>query len=189
MKQVSKGIRAGALCATLLAGPAQAVEYGKLVPERSKVAFAYTQMGVGMEGSFKAFAAELAFDPAKPEAGRATLSVDLGSIDTGLDEANAEAAGKDWFDVKRYPRATFEAAKVESTGKGKYAVSGTFTLKGRSREITVPVTYTEEAGQGVFEGTLGLLRNDYGIGAGPWAAVDVVANEVAVNFSLVFEAR
>ena len=178
-----------AVLSLVVGAPAQAVEYGKLVPERSKVAFTYTQMGVDMEGSFKAFAAELAFDPAKPEAARATLSVDLASIDTGLDEANAEAAGKDWFDVKRYPRATFEAAKVEPTGKGRYAVSGTFTLKGRSHEITVPVTYTEEAGQGVFEGSLPLLRNDYGIGAGPWAAVDVVADKVAVTFALVFEAR
>lgn len=186
----TRGPAVVALLATLaFLPPAQAVEYGKLVPERSKVAFAYTQMGVGMEGGFKVFAAELAFDPARPEAGKAMLSVELASIDTGLDEANAEAAGKDWFDVKRHPAATFASSRVEALGGEKFAVTGTFTLKGRSREITVPVTYRQEAGQGVFEGSLDLLRNDYGIGAGPWAAVDVVADEVAVTFSLVFDAR
>lgn len=189
MKQLSGVTLAGALCALVLASSAQAVEYGTLERERSKVTFTYTQMGVGMEGGFKAFDAQLTFDPAKPEAARAALSVDLASIDTGLDEANSEAAGKDWFDVKQHPRATFEARKVEAVGDGKYAVTGTFTLKGRSRELTVPVTYKQDAGRGVFEGAFDLLRNDYGIGAGPWAAVDVVADKVAVTFALVFEAR
>ena len=172
-----------------LSQTAQAVEYGTLLPERSKVAFTYTQMGVSMEGSFKLFEAQIAFDPSKPQVARATLGVELVSIDTGLDEANSEAAGKDWFDVKRHPRATFEASKVEALGGAKYAVTGTFTLKGHTKEITVPVTYRQEEGLGLFEGTLPLLRNDYGIGAGPWAPVDVVANEVAVTFSLVFNAR
>ena len=178
-----------ALLAVLAGAPAHAVEYGSLVPERSKVGFAYTQMGVSMEGSFKAFDAQLAFDTAKPAAARATLSVDLASIDTGLDEANSEAAGKAWFDVARHPRATFEASKVEALGGMKYAVTGTFTLKGHAKEITVPVTCTQEGHLGVFEGRFTLQRNDYAIGEGAWAAVDVVANPVEVTFQLVFQGQ
>lgn len=167
-----------------LGNAAQAVEYTHVVPEESAVTFGYTQMGVGMEGRFRKFNATVRFDPAHPEAAQAELTVDVGSIDTGLDEANGEAAGKAWFDAAHFPTASFIATSVKATGPQRYTATGRFTLKRTTHDITVPVEMTLEGEKAVLSGHFQIARNDYAIGEGAWSATDVVANPVDVGFRL-----
>ena len=51
---------------------AGAAEYTQVTAAQSSIAFSYQQMGVKMDGQFKRFAAQLAFDPAKPASAKAT---------------------------------------------------------------------------------------------------------------------
>ncbi len=50
----------------VLVTTAHAVEYNQVQPDRSRISFAYQQMGVPMEGSFSKFASLLSFDPTAP---------------------------------------------------------------------------------------------------------------------------
>jgi len=65
-----------------IATAAHAVEYSAVQADRSRIAFGYQQMGVSMDGSFKKFSSALRFDPAAPEAAKASIEVELASIDT-----------------------------------------------------------------------------------------------------------
>jgi len=78
----------------------------------------------------------------------------------------------------------FVASQVRALGANRYEMRGTLTLKGRSREMTVPVTYTPGKGAATFDGAFVLRRLDFGIGEGMWADVATVANEVRVNFRI-----
>jgi polyisoprenoid-binding protein YceI len=172
------------LMAALAAPAAYAVEYRTVLPQQSRIGFEFRQMGVPVKGGFKRFATEMAFDPAKPEAARARIEIDLASIDAGSSEADDESAGKLWFDRAAYPKAVFVASQVRALGANRYEMRGTLTLKGRSREMTVPVTYTPGKGAATFDGAFVLRRLDFGIGEGMWADVATVANEVRVNFRI-----
>ena len=77
-----------------LAPAAQAIEYNQVQADKSRIGFGYKQMGVALDGKFKKFASQLSFDPAQPANAKATIEVDLASVDTGTSEANAEVAGK-----------------------------------------------------------------------------------------------
>ena len=163
---------------------AHAVEFNAVQADKSAITFAYKQMGVGMEGRFKKFSAQLAFDPAKPTAAKATLDVDLASIDTGSAEANDEVAGKQWFNTKVYPTAHFASSSVKALGGNRYEVAGTLTIKGKTQNVVVPATFTPQGNAGVFDGSLTIRRGDFSIGEGPWAAFDIVANDIQIKFHI-----
>jgi polyisoprenoid-binding protein YceI len=172
------------LLAALAAPAAHALEYRSVLPKQSSIGFEFRQMGVPVKGGFKRFTTDMSFDPAKPEAARARIEIDLASIDAGSPEADDESAGKLWFNRSAYPKATFVASRVRALGNNRYEMRGTLTLKGRSREMLVPVTFAPGTNAAMFDGTFILKRLDFGIGEGMWADVATVANEVRVNFRI-----
>jgi len=183
-----KNLSVWALLAAI-AAPVHAVEYAAVLPKQSSIHFEFRQMGVPVKGGFKRFATEMAFNPAKPEAARAKVEIDLASIDTGSPEADDESAGKLWFNRSAYPKATFVSSQVRALGNNRYEMRGTLTLKGRSRELIVPVSYTPGKNAATFDGSFVLKRLDFGIGEGMWADVATVANEVQVQFRIAASAK
>jgi len=169
----------------LIALPASGTEFNVLLPQQSSITFVSRQMGVPVKGSFKKFAAQIAVNPAKPEAGTARIDIELASIDTGSAEADEEVAGKAWFDTKNHPAASFISGSISSLGKGRYEVLGKMTLKGKTLDIKAPFTLKQDADTLVLDGQFPLKRLDYGIGSGVWSDTSVVADEVQIRFRFV----
>ncbi|MFO1344723.1 MAG: YceI family protein [Rhodocyclaceae bacterium] len=163
---------------------AGAAEYTQVTAAQSSIAFSYQQMGVKMDGQFKRFAAQLAFDPAKPASAKASFDVELASIDTGSADADAEVAGKPWFNTKAFPTARFVSSSVKPLGKDRYEVAGTLTIKGHSREIVVPASFSANGNAGAFDGSFTIRRGDFAIGEGSWSKFDIVANDVQIKFHI-----
>lgn len=177
--------RALALVLTLAAAaPAGATEYTRVEPKQSSVRFSYSQMGVAVDGGFSRFVANLAFDPARPAAAKLDFSVDLASVDTGSEEGDGMAGDADWFDTGRFPKARFVSRSVRALGENRFEVRGVLTLKGKSREMAVPVSVQPGAKSAVFAAEFSLNRLDFGIGSGPWADTGTVANPVRVKVRL-----
>ncbi len=162
-------------------GNAQAATYQAVAPETSSVTFNYKQMGVGMDGKFKKFTAQVSLNTAQPAQAKGSIDIDLASIDTGSSEADDEVVGKAWFNVAAYPKASFVLKSLKATGAGQYEATGQLSLKGRTRELRTPLKLSP---QGQLSGSFVLKRADFGIGEGMWAKFDVVANEINVHFSL-----
>jgi polyisoprenoid-binding protein YceI len=157
-----------------------------VVAEKSDIRFVSKQMNVPVEGTFKKFTATISFDPSKPETAKAQLTVDLSSTDLGLPEVNDEAKKPDWFNTAKFPNATFVASGLKSLGGNKYEVTGKLTIKGITKDITVPFTLTPQAGgNALAEGSFAIKRLDYKIGEGSWSDTDTVANEVQVKVRLL----
>ena len=177
--------RAVLLAALVIAAPASALEYTRVITDKSNITFTSRQMGVPVAGRFSTFTASLAFDPAKPEATKIQISVDLGSIDAGSTEANDEVIGKPWFNTRMFPVATFASQSVKSIGAGKFELTGTLGIKGKSQPIKAVFVQKPDETNAAFDGSFTIKRIDFGIGEGEWADVGTVANEVQVNFHIV----
>jgi len=169
-----------AALAALLALPALAQQ--KIIAEKSFIRFAFTQMNVDVEGKFRKFDAAIAFEPAKPEATKASFEVDVGSIDLGSDEGNTEARRKTWLNVEGFPKATFTATSVKALGGGRFEARGPLSIKGVSREIVAAFTLADAGGIRIVNGQFPLKRLQYKIGEGEWADTDTVADDVLVKF-------
>ncbi len=172
------------LLAVLAVPAAHAVEYRTVLPQQSRIGFEFRQMNVPVKGGFKRFTTQMRFDPAKPDAASARIEIDLASIDAGSPEADDESAGKLWFNRSAYPKATFVSSQIRALGNNRYEMRGMLTLKGRSRELIVPVTFAPGKDAATFDGGFLLNRLDFGIGEGMWADVATVANEVRVTFRI-----
>lgn len=166
-------------------GLAHAAEFNTLQLGKSAITFTSRQMNVPVDGAFRKFAAQITIDPAKPENGRAQIEIDLASIDTGSAEANDEVTGKNWFNVREFPKGIFISSTVRPLGGGRFETSGKMSIKGKTLEIRAPFSIKQEKDTLILDGSFPLKRLDYGIGTGIWSDTTVVADEVQVKFHFV----
>jgi len=166
----------------LLTLTTHAVTLDAVQPDKSKVGFSFKQMGVAMDGRFAKSSATLNFDSAKPEQAKASIEVDLASIDTGTDEVDQEVVGKAWFNTAAFPKAVFVAKQVKQLAPNQYEVLGSLSIKGRSREVKTVFKLSPQGKSSVLSGSFTLQRADFSIGEGMWSKFDVVANDIQVNF-------
>lgn len=164
------------------AGPAHAQQ--KLVPAQSEIVFVSKQMGVPVEGRFKKFDAQVAFDPKQPATSKIGFTVDLASASLGAAETEAEVAKPGWFNTKAFPQATFQSTAIKALGGGKFEVAGKLSIKGNSRDVLVPATVTQSGGNTQAAGSFTIKRLEYKIGEGEWNDPSLVADEVQVRFKL-----
>ena len=173
------------LVATAAMLPFLGVAHAQVDTSKSTVTATSKQMNVPVDGTFKKFAAQLSFDPAKPAAGSAKLSIDTASYDLGDESYNAQVRGKEWFDAAQYPNATFVSSAIAPAGGNQFKVSGTLTIKGKSENVTVPVTVAQQGSTQSFDGALPIKRSQFDIGTGEWKDTSVVADEVVIKFHIV----
>ena len=177
-----KALLAAALLAASLGAHAQA----KLQPAQSELSFQAHQMGVPVDGHFKHYDAQLAFDPAKLATAQVSFTVDMGSGTIGAPEYDAELVKAAWFNAAKLPQATFKSTSFKPAGAGRYDVAGTLTIKGQSKPVVVPVTLAKSGATTIATGSLVMKRLDFKIGEGEWADTSVVADDVTVKFKLAF---
>jgi polyisoprenoid-binding protein YceI len=156
----------------------------KLIPTQSEMAFTSKQMGVPVEGHFKKFDAQVAFDPAKPETGKIAFTVDIASATLGAPEADAELPKATWFNTAKFPQATFQSSAIKGLGGGKFEISGKLSIKGSVHDVVVPVSLSQSGATTTANGVLTIKRLAYKIGEGEWADTSMVADDVQVKFKL-----
>jgi len=156
----------------------------KLVPAQSEIAFVSKQMGVPVQGQFRKFDAQIAFNPAKPETGKIAFTVDTGSASLGVPETDAELPKAVWFNVPKFPQATFQSSTIKGLGGGKFEVAGKLSIKGQSHEVLVPVTLVQSGAVTTATGVFTLKRLAFKIGEGEWSDTSMVADDVQVKFKL-----
>ena len=158
----------------------------------SEVAFQVRHLLTKVRGRFSAFSGTLHFDEDHPEQSSAELTIDASSVDTGTPDRDTHLRSDDFFAVGTYPTLTFRSAGVVKTGDDTFAVTGTLTIRGVAKEITLPVTYLGTAKdpwgmvRAGFVATILLNRKDFGL---TWnAALEtggfLVGDDVRVNLSI-----
>jgi len=155
----------------------------------SEVDFSITHLSISnVHGRFGKVAATLVIDPADVTKSTVTATIDVSTVDTGVDARNNHLKTADFFDVAKYPTATFTSTSVARNGS-TLTVSGNLTLHG----VTKPVVLTVEGPAGPVEGmdhkqhagysaTTTISRSAFGIGSKFPAAV--VGDDVKLSLDL-----
>lgn len=172
-----------ALTAVVLAAPAAGAAGWHADGKGSRLAFTGVSQGAAFNGSFKTFDAKIDFDPANPAAGKFFVSVSLASADTANAERDETLHGKDFFDVGKFPTATWTATKIRALGGNRYAADGTLDLRGVRKPVTLSFTWTPGAAP-TLVGEASLKRLDYNVGGGQWADTSVIGDAVKLQTQL-----
>lgn len=163
--------------------PLAAQAQQQIVPAQSEIAFTSRQMGVPVDGRFKSFSAQVAFDPAKLATSQIAFTVDTGSADISR-EANAELVKPLWFNVAAFPKATFQSSSIKRIDATKFEVAGKLSIKGLSSDVVVPVTLAQNGATTTATGAFPIKRLSFRIGEKEWADTSMVADEVQVKFKI-----
>ena len=152
-----------------------------------------------INGTANGVSGTVRFDLENPASLSGKIVVAADSLRVPNPVMQSHLVGKDWMDVATHKDISFEAEKaanVKTAGNDTTAdVTGKFTLRGITKEITVPVRLTylkDKLGArtgGKMEGdllvirsTFTIKRSDYGIN--PKAPADKVAEDIELVLSL-----
>jgi polyisoprenoid-binding protein YceI len=156
-----------------LAVSAEPVTY-RLDPEHTYPSFETDHFGGASiwRGKFNKSSGAVVLDP-QAGTGSVDVTVDMASVDTGHAKLDEELRTSQFFDVQKYPTATYKGDKVHFKDGKPVAVDGTFTLHGVSRPLTLtllsfkcyqnPIVKKEVCGT---EATATFNRDDYGVAFG-----------------------
>jgi polyisoprenoid-binding protein YceI len=152
---------------------------------KSGVSAVFKQMNVPVEAKFRKFNAQIDFNSAKPEASTASIEIDIPSFDLGDPEYNKEVQKKEWFNGAQFPKATFVSSTMKPGANGSFNVAGKLTIKGKTADVSFPITMKKDGAHQVFEGALPIKRLAFNIGEGEWKDTSMVADEVVIKFRVV----
>ncbi|WP_211453289.1 YceI family protein [Collimonas antrihumi] len=156
---------------------------------KSNVTIVFKQMNVPVEAKFKQFTPLIDFNSAQPETSKASVDIAIPSFDLGDPEYNKEVLKKEWFNAQQFPKASFVTSSIKASAGApagsKYDVAGKLTIKGKTTDVSFPLTVKKEGGAQVFNGSLPIKRLTYNIGEGDWKDTSMVADEIIIKFHLV----
>ena len=127
-------------CGALAGAAAAAPATYEIDPQQTYPSFEADHMG-GMSvwrGKINSSAGKIVLDK---QAGTGTVDVtmDMKTIDFGINELNAHAQTADIFDVAKYPTATYTGKLAKFQNGAPTEVDGTLTLHGVSKPVTLKI--------------------------------------------------
>ena len=167
------------LLGTLLAPAAQAQDW--TVQPGSTLGFATTFEGVKFAGAFKQFSARIVFDSAHPQACTLDATITPASADTDNADRDRMLPTADFFDVARFPTATYRGADCTPAGPGRYSAQGTLTLHGISKPVPLTLQWQAQGASALLTLDANVPRLTFGVGSGQWADPSAIGLDVAVH--------
>jgi len=159
----------GLLLLAAAASPLLAADTYAIDKNHSDVSFQIRHFASKVRGRFTDFTGTIQADTAKPETSSVEFAIKTSSVDTGNADRDNHLRTADFFDAAKYPDITFKSTKITPTGKDTFDVTGTLTMRGVAKTITIPVAYLGSAKdpggneRASFELATKLNRKDYGI--------------------------
>jgi polyisoprenoid-binding protein YceI len=139
-------------------------------PAHSTIEFVAKHMMITtVKGRFADVTGTIVADEATFADSTVEVTMQAESLDTRTGERDAHLRSPDFFDVEKFPTASFKSSRIEASGGDRYRVTGDLTLHGVTRPVVLNATYEgagkdpwggERAG---FSASLTIDRKDFGL--------------------------
>lgn len=178
----------GAAVAAAPASPAAAtaVTY-RIAPGTSRIEFTGSKVTGKHDGTFGSFSGTASVTGGTPESAGLSVEIDLASVKTDNEKLDGHLKSPDFFDVARFPKATFTSTAIQAgaaAGTGvTHTVTGTLDLHGVRRTVSFParVRVTPETVEADAE--FSLNRKDFGI-VYPGMPDDLIRDNVVIRLAI-----
>lgn len=143
----------------------------KKIAPGNLVNFVIKNAGLKVDGSFSGLQGTIVFDEKALDQSSFEVSIDAKSISTGTTARDNHLRKEEYFYVEKYPAIRFKSSKIERT-KAAFLVTGNLYIKGKTKQISFPFTYTEKNNEGTFNGSFTINRRDFDVGGSSWIMAD-----------------
>ncbi|MCU1434617.1 MAG: polyisoprenoid-binding protein [Pseudarthrobacter sp.] len=139
-------------------------------PAHTRIGFSTRHaMVTKVRGAFNDVEGTIMVDAEAPERSSVQLTIKVESIDTRNADRDQHLRTNDFFDAPRFPEITFVSDRVDQVDEDHFIVSGAVTIRGITREISIPIDFigVERDPMGNlragFEGSRRINRQDFGL--------------------------
>ena len=170
--------------APVSSSPAAKGETYLIKPDTSKIEFQASKVTGSHKGAFEKFSGTIDFN-GQPEKSKVKIPIDMTSVTTDAPDLTKHLKTADFFDVAKYPQATFESTEIKPGGEkgASHTVTGNLQLHGVTKSITFPATIAVEPGAITVDSTFSINRKDFGINyAG--ATDNLIRDEVVLTLKV-----
>lgn len=135
------------------------------VGKRSNIKFTIKNFAVNVNGSFQGLTGTIHFNEQDLPGSYCKVQLDAKTVNTGINARDNHLRKPDYLDVQRFPVIGFISDKITESGKpGQYLMNGKLSIKGHSREISIPFRVDKEQDGLLFSGSVGINRRDFSVG-------------------------
>ena len=168
------------------ASPAAAAQGTKylITPQNSKIEFVGSQVTGHHNGSFQDFSGQIDYT-GNVEQSRVNITIKTDSITADAADLTKHLKTADFFDVAKYPEATFVSTAIKAGGEkgASHTVTGNLTMHGVTKSITFPATIAVTPDLATVDADFSINRKDFGINyAGP--ADNLIRNDVVLTLHI-----
>ncbi|MFO7833208.1 MAG: YceI family protein, partial [Halohasta sp.] len=147
-------------------------------------------------GTFDDVDATINFDPEHLAESSLDVSIPIESVNTRNERRDNHLKSEDFFNTSEWPNMEFVSNSIEQTGENQFVARGELTIRDVTREFDLPFELLGVMDHPMQENTrvagivanAELMRNDFGVGVGDWAATAVVGNKVDIELQLELNA-
>ncbi len=164
----------------LLAGlfAVKAQQY-KPVDDKSEVKFTIKNFGINTPGSLNGLKGTIKFNPSDLVSSSFNVSVDVNTINTGVDARDSHIKKEEYFNADKFPLISFTSGKITKEQDG-YTVTGNLSIKSVTRPVSFPFTVQTQDNGLIFSGSFTIDRKDFGVGG----SSAVLGNSVDVSLKV-----
>jgi polyisoprenoid-binding protein YceI len=148
--------------------------------ENTKVQWVGKKADGKHDGGFKRVAGTATAAGADPTTLKIDVTIGTESLYSDDDKLTAHLKSGDFFDVKKYPKATFTSTKVEKAGDG-YKVTGDLTLHGKKKSVSFPAKIAVSEDSLTLNADTQIDRTAFGMTYGQGKVDDKVDLKIAIN--------
>ncbi|MBX3210211.1 MAG: YceI family protein [Labilithrix sp.] len=152
----------------------------------SKVEWVGSKVTAKHEGGFKTFSGTVTLIDQSPEKSKVAVDIETDSLYTPDGEKLVgHLKSADFFDVGKFPKATFASTEVKKGGdKGaSHTVTGNLTLHGVTKSITFPATVKTNPNGVDVDAEFAINRKDFGI-VYAGKADDLIRDDVVIKLTI-----
>ena len=138
-----------------------------VIDNGSTITFTIKNLGFAVDGSFKNLQGNILFDANHLSTSSFKVTVSSATVNTKNNARDKHLKKEEYFDAGKYPIIAFVSDKIEKEATANtYKVTGKFTIKNKSKQVTFNFTTSPNTNGLNFVGKVGLNRRDFGVGGG-----------------------
>lgn len=107
--------------------------------------------------------ATIDFNPMDVKVFTMKATVDVNSINTGIEKLNGHLQTPDFFDAAKHPKISFTVESIVKN-EGGFVATGKLAMRDSIHTINVPFTFVQKDNSAIIRGTMDFLSSDYGVG-------------------------
>ncbi len=158
----------------------------------SAVNFTISHFFTPVNGTFDDYEASVNFDPNNLEESSIDVTIPVSSVNTKNERRDSHLESEDFFNAEEWPNIHFVSNNIESLGDNQFVAHGELTIRDVTHSFELPFELLGVMDHPMRENTqvagivanAEIMRTDYGVGVGDWAATAVVGDRVNISLNL-----